>query len=124
MFNCREPDKWPSPPDEMTFTALKAIEACPRQWALSAAEYPGLWVKHGYPPKLAISALVGIVSHAVVERLTREFVVAGCAGIRDSGSIAVMKSLGGYSAVIEAAIHSALDASKQNPRAATVQDYF
>ena len=45
----KPPDTWPEPPREMSVSSLRAIESCPRRWALSTASYPNLWRGIGYP---------------------------------------------------------------------------
>lgn len=51
------PTTWPAPPAEMSVSVHAEIEECPRRWALSAADYPGLWSGRGYPPRLQVSTL-------------------------------------------------------------------
>lgn len=120
MLDCREPGTWPAPPEDMTFSALKAMEACARQWALQNADYPAVWGRKGYPPKIVMAALVGTIAHSVVETLTREFVAAGCSGVHDAEAINVMRRAGGYSNVISRAIDVLVASCRDNPRAAGV----
>lgn len=120
MLDCREPGRWPAPPEDMTFSALKAMEACARQWALQNADYPEVWRRKGYPPKTMIGALVGTIAHSVVETLIREFVAAGCTGVHDAESINVMRRAGGYSNVISRAIDVVVASCRENPRAVGV----
>src|SRR6266446_3100244 len=96
IWKCRAPSVWPSPPDDMTFSTLNAIEACPRRWALQTANYPDLWNGIGYPPKVVIQALSGTIVHSVTETVTQELTRAGCSSVTEASAIGVMRALGGY----------------------------
>src|SRR5437773_9728793 len=113
---CREPVNWPAAPDEITFSSLGVIEACPRQWALQAADYPDIWEGRGYPPKIFVKGLTGTIAHSVVEMLTREFVAAGCGSIDEPSAVHVMRSLGGYTKLITQSIEATAASCRQNPR--------
>lgn len=56
-----QPSAWPKAPRCMSFSTLSELEACPRRWALSVADYPHVWEKRGYPPRPQITALEGAV---------------------------------------------------------------
>ena len=92
--------KWPSPPDQMTVSTLLDIEACPRRWALSSADYPDLWSGRGYPARVHIGAVRGSVAHLVVETVMRDLVQAGCSSAQDGAAVQVMKARGGYTRVV------------------------
>jgi hypothetical protein len=120
IWPCQQPAVWPAPPDEMTYSALSGIEACPRRWALHSAKYPELWDGHGYPPRVAIKALLGTIVHEVTEFVSKEFVRAGCMTIKDAKAIEVMRGLGGYSKLIGRGIEIVIKRAEQNPRARKV----
>ena len=120
MLDSRQPDGWPTPPQEMTFSTLKAMEACARQWALQNADYPAVWRHKGYPPRLVMAALLGTIAHSVVETLSREFVAAGCRDVHDEEAIHAMRKLGGYTNVIGRAIDVVVASWRENPRASRV----
>lgn len=67
MWTTSLPTSWPEPPQDMTVTTLLEIEACPRRWSLTNAEYPALWDGRGYPPQIQPAALGGTVVHSAVE---------------------------------------------------------
>ncbi len=118
------PAAWPDAPAELTFSTLKEIEACPRRWALSTANYPSLWDGRGYPQRLQLGALAGTVVHAVLETITRELVSAGCPSVQDASAVAVLQRLGGLSQLVRRATDELLMRAKENPRAAKLMDYF
>jgi len=118
LWTTRAPAKWPAAPAEMTVTTLAEIEACPRRWALGAAEYAGVWIGHGYPPRLQPSALAGRVVHLALETITRELVRSACPSVEHSKAVQVMRGLGGYTKVIHDCIDRVLERLTQNPRAA------
>ncbi len=123
-FRTANPPKvWPAAPAEMTVTTLAEIEACPRRWALRAAEYADLWDGRGYPPRVQLATLAGTVVHAVLEKITMEFVRAGCPSVRDAAAIEVMKNLGGYSRVVSDCIDRVLGRLARSPRATNLVDY-
>jgi len=123
LWNCVEPAKWPSPPEEMTYSTLGTLEACPRRWALQNAEYPGLWEGKGYPPKVVVKGLMGTIVHFVAEVVARELVRAGCTSISDGHAIQVMRALGGYSKLISEGIETTLTRVQKNPRGRIVLEH-
>lgn len=123
LWTANPPATWPDAPAEMTVTTLAEIEACPRQWALNAAEYAGLWAGRGYPPRVQLRALAGTVVHLVLERITMAFVRAGCPSVHDAAAPEVMRNLGGYSKVVNDCIDRVLERLATNPRTTSVIDY-
>jgi len=111
------PASWPTAPAQMTVTTLSQIESCPRQWALSAADYPELWNERGYPPRFHLSALVGTVVHLALETITRALIRARCPSLQDATAIQVMKDLGGFTKVVNDIIDRALADLASSPRA-------
>jgi hypothetical protein len=116
------PASWPEPPAEMTVSALREIEACPRRWALASAEYPGLWEGRGYPPRLQVSSLAGTVVHRTLERMTKELVRAGCPAFDNPMAGQILRNLGGYSKIVLESIDKAVERFAENPRAARSRD--
>jgi hypothetical protein len=111
------PTSWPSPPAEMTVTNYGEIAACPRRWALKAADYPGVWSGRGYPARLQIHALAGSVVHLALESITRQLVRVGCPSVDHPSATEVLKDLGGYTKIVHDCIGHALERFTQNPRA-------
>jgi hypothetical protein len=116
------PATWPKPPEDMTVSALREIEACPRRWSLASAEYPELWTGRGYPPRLQLSSLAGSVVHLVLETLTKELIRAGCPTVRDETATQVMRALGGYTKVVNDCIDRVVARFAGNPRATHLLD--
>lgn len=106
----------PSQPPFWSYSSLKEIEACPRQYMLSRASYPDLWGDRGYPPVPSVPAIMGDAVHGVLETIVKALVEAGCESSRAPGAIEVFKSLGGFTALIEQAVTTRLDLIKTNPR--------
>jgi hypothetical protein len=100
----------------MSFSLLRRMESCPRQWALLHAEYPGLKAEKGYPEASSFGALRGRVVHRALSQICKELVAAGCAGVLDGRAVAVLKAMGGYTAVIERAIEAVLSETASNFR--------
>ncbi len=116
MWSTSLPTSWPEPPHDMTVTTLLEIEACPRRWALTNAEYPTLWEGRGYPPQIQPAALGGTVVHSAVEVIVRAFAQAGCSTVDSAEAIGVIKDLGGLTAVIRNRAEQALSRFAANPR--------
>lgn len=110
------PGSWPELPSEMSISLLTDLESCPRRWALTRASYPNIWARHGYPPRLQLSGLAGTVVHLAVETATKAFVRSGCVSSRAPEAVAVMKELGGYSALLGKCIDRILHHYADNPR--------
>ena len=115
------PTSWPAAPQYMTFSTLAELEACPRRWALSAAAYPWVWNHQGYP-RAPTAALEGTATHLALEMITRALSDRGCRSMGDASAIAVLKELGGFTAVIRKSIERALRRYADNPRTAPVLD--
>lgn len=111
------PDSWPELPSEMSVSLLTELESCPRRWALSRANYPNIWGRGGYPPKLQLSGLSGTVVHLAVAKITAALVRARCPSTRAPEAAAVMKELGGSSALLVECIDRVLGHYTGNPRA-------
>ena len=94
------PSLWPEAPPWMSYSTLSDLEACPRRWALSAAEYPNVWEGSGYPRPPRQAALEGTVVHLSLQKITHALVGSGCASLSDENVISTLRKLGGYTAVV------------------------
>lgn len=117
------PAAWPSPPEEMTVSTLLEIEACPRRWALSSANYPRIWAGRGYPPQIQVSSIAGSVIHLALDTIVIELVRAGCLSLQDVRAAQVMRNLGGYTSLVNVCIDRVTGRFVKNPRAARQYDY-
>ena len=112
-----KPKIWPAAPSAMSVTGLIEIEACPRRWALASADYPEVWNRRGYPPRLFIASLTGTVIHMALQTITKAFAQSGRTSLQDAGAVEVMRSLGGYTKVINDCVQNVLRRFTGNPRA-------
>lgn len=117
------PTKWCGPPSEMSVSTYAEIEECPRRWALSTAEYKGVWDGRGYPPKLQLAAIEGSVVHLALEIITKEITRAGVPSLQAPQATQVLRDLGGYTRVVEHCVDSILRRFTDNPRAAHVMEH-
>lgn len=106
----------PLRPAYWSYSSLKEMEACPRRWMLSRAEYPKLWGRRGYPQLPVAAALFGDVVHAALDTVLRKLVAVGCTSPRSAEAAQVLRSLGGITAVVEAALRDRLAMLEGNPR--------
>lgn len=116
------PATWPEPPREMSVSSLRAIESCPRRWALSTASYPELWQGVGYPPRTQRSWLMGSVVHRAIETIVRGLVQADCGSLSDPCAPAVIKALGGFTSILRSCIDETVARQTDNPRLRDVAD--
>jgi hypothetical protein len=92
----------PEPPRLWSFSALREAGACPRRYALSRARYLDLWDGRGYPRLPTLPAVFGDVVHDALDTIMKALVAAGCGSVRSAEATQVLRTLGGYTAVIEA----------------------
>jgi len=118
LWHAAGPKVWPGAPNEMSVSSLGEIEACPRRWALASAEYPELWDRRGYPPRLFIASLAGSVVHLALKTVTKALARSGCLSVEDASAVQVMRELGGYTKLIDDCIQRVLNGFADNPRAA------
>lgn len=102
----------------MSFSTLSELEACPRRWALSAAEYPHVWEHRGYPRAPQPAALEGTIVHLAIKKIAHAFAERGCPSLLDEGAISTLKELGGFTAIVVDCVDRALRPYEGNPRAA------
>lgn len=117
-----QPVAWPEAPSWMSYSTLVDLEACPRRWALSAAEYPELWDNHGYPRPLQPAIIEGTVVHHSLQILTSALVKRGCPSLSHESAIATLRELGGFTAIVLNGLNHSLRAYHGNPRAAPLLD--
>lgn len=110
--------QWPRTPAVWSYSSLREAEECPRRWSLSRASYPAVWDRPGYPPRPALAAIIGDVVHHVLETVLRAFHGSGCVSRADATAVAVLRELGGYSALARDAIGVQLRRLDTNPRIA------
>ena len=116
------PATWPEPPREMSVSSLRAIEACPRRWALAAASYPELWQGAGYPPRIQLSRLTGTVVHRAIERIVSSLALADCGSLSDPCAPAVIRELGGFTSILRSCIEETVARQAGNPRIPNTKD--
>jgi hypothetical protein len=107
---------WPTTPTLWSYSSLKEIEACPRRWMLSRADYPDIWERPGSPPLPVVAAIFGNVVHSVVERLIKELAAAGITSPNVGDVVGVLGSLGGWRRIVLDAIDRELQRLDGNPR--------
>jgi hypothetical protein len=105
-------------PEWMSFSALVAMESCPRQWSLSRSSYPQVWNGYGYPTNPTMATLAGQVVHRSIERLVRIVVSSNISSLDDPSFVQMMRELGGYPSIIETEIERIDEELAKNPRLA------
>lgn len=116
VFTTLTPTEWQAPPEWMNFHYLVRAEKCPRSAALRHATYSQLWSRRGYPDKPSLAALAGIVMHRAIARIIRALADCGVDSFQDPRSVAILKSLGGYSKVIAESVADVTKSLAGNPR--------
>lgn len=120
VFTTVTPTHWHTPPEWMNFHYLVRAERCPRSAALRHATYSQLWNRRGYPDKPSLPALAGMVMHRAIARIVRALADSGIGSFEDPRSVAILKSLGGYSKVIAESVTDVFQSLAGNPRFALV----
>jgi CRISPR/Cas system-associated exonuclease Cas4 (RecB family) len=121
VFTTLTPTHWQAPPEWMNFHYLVRAEQCPRSAALRHATYSQLWNRRGYPDKPSLAALAGMVMHRAIARIVRALADSGIGSFEDPRSVAVLRSLGGYSKVIAESVTDVFQSFAGNPRFELVQ---
>lgn len=116
VFTTVTPTHWRAAPEWMNFHYLVRAEQCPRSAALRHASYSQLWNRKGYPDKPSLAALSGLVMHRAIARIIRALADSGISSFEDPRSIAILKSLGGYSKVIADSVADVMQSLAGNPR--------
>ncbi len=116
VFTTLTPTEWQAPPEWMNLHYLVRAEQCPRSAALQHATYSQLWSRRGYPDKPSLAALAGMVMHRAIARIIRALGDSGVDSFQDPRSVAILKSLGGYSNVIAESVADVTKSLAGNPR--------
>lgn len=106
----------PDPPTHWSYSGLKDVGTCPRRFVLEHASYPDLWNGVGYPQMPHLAALFGDVVHDSLERIVKALVKARCDSSNSVEAVAVVRELGGYSAVTSGVLEARLATLEGNPR--------
>lgn len=122
FWQVSRPSSWPEAPPWMSFSTLSDLEACPRCWALSAADYPHIWKHRGYPCIPQPAAHEGKIVHLALQRIIGALVERGCTSLLDERALSTLRGLGGYTAIILRCLESVLQPYEENPRAAPFLD--
>jgi hypothetical protein len=109
---------WPEPPDIFSYSTLREIERCPNQWMLRRAHFPDIWNGHGYPDLPSLPALFGKVLHSTLETVIAALVECGCDNSSSPEAVDVLRTLGGFTAIITSTIAVIDSALESNPRSA------
>lgn len=110
------PEEFGKAPKRMSASALSEIESCPRKYALRRAEYPQIWGGYGYPPKPTLKTLEGTIVHRSIERIVNALKRANCPSAADELFVKTMRSLNGYSGVLEDQLETVSNELAANPR--------
>ena len=113
-----------SPPAQMSFSSLMAIEACPRRWALLHSAYPELWDRRGYPPSSNIATLQGNIAHRALQKIISAFVHAGCKSPKNLEAIQILRSMGGFTEIIDGIFTELHEKERGNPRSGPSCSYM
>lgn len=105
----------PEVPALWNYSSLTTLEACPRRWILERADYPALWDRRGYPVVPIRAAVFGSVVHLIIERLSQAMGTTGDA-VAPLTIVDVLRALGGWAQLAEAAVDEALTEFDDNPR--------
>jgi hypothetical protein len=116
IWTVKNPAKWASSPEWMSFHYLKEAERCPRAVALRHSTYEGIWSRNGYPDRPSLFGLLGQIVHASVQTIISELAGKNCASLHDAKSVQILREMGGYSGIISRITKQVLASLDGNPR--------
>lgn len=90
LYGLRTPERWAATLEVLSFSSLRALEQCPRQWQLRSSSWPGLGV---LPRRPHPAALEGTLVHEVLDLLFRALALAGVPPVGSSAFRAVLARL-------------------------------
>lgn len=115
---------WPEPPQWFSFSSILEAEICPLRWSLKRATYPNLWEGKGYPDSPNIATLAGNIVHESLDIIIRAFIDNGCTNTGVPEAVEILRSLGGYSAIILRVTDKKIEQLEDNPRCRSRLEYF
>ena len=104
LWTTRYPTERSAAPEWMSYHFLQEAERCPLAASLKHSWYRTLWGRRGYPNRLNIGALIGIIVHSAAEHIVQSMVEAEVSSAADPRAMATLRALGGYSKVLSDAI--------------------
>ena len=107
---------WPKPPKTWSFSSLSEVESCARRYSLRRATYTDIWGRSGYPEPPSLPLIKGNVVHGCLEQIMNEINGVSNAMPHSERVVTALQSLGGYSAVISAAVETEVNKLRANPR--------
>lgn len=102
----------------MSHSLLSSLEACPRQWALANGSYAAMWGGKGYPRPFEAARIEGVIIHSALETIVAALLEARCTSSKDPSAPGVLRSLGGFTKILQKSLDRVLTSFKDNPRAA------
>src|ERR1019366_1739607 len=75
-----------------------------------------------YPPSFNAAAARGTIVHAGLNRIIRALVLSGCTDLSDPNAFAILKQLGGYSAILSDEFLHWMSRCDSNPRLEREED--
>lgn len=124
IYKTKLPKTWATVPKVMSYSRLRAIEKCPRSWSLNHSKYENLGRVGSYPSKPNFHTVIGNVIHLAIEKLINKLSESDCKTFTHPRSIEVLKSLGGFTALVELSLDETLVRLSTNQRSSEVIGYL
>ena len=96
-------------------SSLNEIEECPKKYFLKNGDYPTIWARKGFPNRISVPQIKGLVIHSVVSRFVKY--IRDCELDLETCVVNYLKSNGGYMQILKDAIEEELSRCDENPRA-------
>lgn len=96
-------------------SSLNEIEECPKRYFLKNSDYPTIWARKGFPNRISVPQIKGVVIHTVVSRFVK--CIRDCELDPETCVVDYLKSNGGYMNILKDAIEEELSKCAENPRA-------
>jgi len=108
----------------MSWSQLTGLESCALRWALSNATYKEIWNKRGYPRRFSIQQLRGLVIHAAIDAILKNFRLNRCFDLRSSEAVELLRAQGGFNGVLRESIQRQMLMVEESPRMNDLSDYI
>ncbi len=106
------PSEWMTTVEAVSFSSLRALERCPRQWQLQRSKWPGF---ERFPTRPHAAALEGTIAHEVLDRVFREMAFEGLPPLESGAAREVLRRIDVMGA-IQRRIDDANEALEHHPR--------
>jgi PD-(D/E)XK nuclease superfamily len=116
LWKTRVPSERANAPEWMSFHLFKEAQRCPLAVTLKGSSYSQIWDRRGYPDRPNAAVVAGVIVHQCAETVMKGFAKAGVTSVMQPAAMSVLRELGGFTRILEAALDDYLTEQSTNPR--------